>query len=94
MPHGPWVLKDLIIITALVGLIPKEMNSRVVHPAELLFLLEVLQAVRLVPPCGKDIEGDLAADGESVAAKEEKDQAGLAWCKLNGISLDRKWLGE
>ena len=66
MPHRPTILIDLIIISPLIRLVPKEMNSRVLDPANLFFFFEMLQAVGLVPAGGEDVEGDLAADGETV----------------------------
>ena len=66
MPHRPTILIDLIIIAPLIRLIAKEMNSRILDPANLFFFFQVLQAVGLVPAGGEDVEGDLAADGEAV----------------------------
>lgn len=63
MPNSSWILKDLIVVTALVRLVSKEMYGRVVDsPRQILLVLDVLKAVSLVPALGKDIEGDLAAD--------------------------------
>ena len=64
----PWVLKDLIVIAALVGLVAEEVDGAVLDAADLLLGFDVLQAVGLVPASGEDVEGDLAADG--VAAWE------------------------
>ena len=58
---------DLVVVAALEGLVAEEVDRRVVHAAGPLGLvLDVLQAVRLVPAGGEDVEGDLAADGEAV----------------------------
>lgn len=62
----PGVLVDLVVVAALERLVAKEVDRRVGYPSRLLGLvLEVLQAVGLVPAGGKDVEGDLAADGEA-----------------------------
>ena len=76
MPHRPAILIDLIIITPLIRLIPKEVNSRIIDAADLFFILEMLQAVCLVPAGGEDVEGDLAANGKSVPRKKREN--GLA----------------
>lgn len=66
MPRSPLVLIDLVIVTTLEGLVSKEMDGLVVDPGEVLgwigFVLDMLQAVGLVPAVGEDVEGDLAAD--------------------------------
>lgn len=68
--HGvadsPWVLVNLVIITTLEGLVAEEVDGGVVDAAGLLGLvLEVLEAVPLVPALGEDVEGDLATNGET-----------------------------
>jgi hypothetical protein len=68
MPNRPLITINLPIIATLVRLVPEEVNL-IVHDARpLLLSLDVLQAVRLVPAGGEDVEGDLAADrvGEAV----------------------------
>jgi hypothetical protein len=61
-----WVIVDLIIISALESLVAEEVNRRIRHTPRLLpLVLEMLQAIRLIPPSGEDIEGDLPADGIS-----------------------------
>ena len=65
MSHRPTILIDLIIIPPLIRLIPEKMNRRIIDPRNLFFFLQVLQAVGLVPAGGEDVEGDLAADGET-----------------------------
>ncbi len=72
MPHGPLILKNLIIVAAFVRLVAEEVNRRVLDAADFFFFGEVLQAVGFVPAGGEDVEGDLAADG--VAMGE-----GLVW---------------
>lgn len=64
MPNGSAILIDLVIITALMRLVPEEMNRLVVYPGNLLLVLEMLQTVRLVPPGREDVERDLAPNGE------------------------------
>jgi hypothetical protein len=67
MPYGPAVGVNLVVVAALERLVAKEVDSRVLHAAGLLGLvLEVLQAVCLVPAGGEDVERDLPADGEPV----------------------------
>lgn len=66
MSLGPLIVENLVIITALERLVAKEVDGGVLDAAGPLGLvLEVLQAVRLVPAGGEDVEGDLAADGEA-----------------------------
>lgn len=66
---GPGVLVDLIVVAALEGLVAKEVDGGVLDATGPLGLvLEVLEAVGLVPAGGEDVEGDLAADGEAVKA--------------------------
>lgn len=60
------VLVNLIVVAALVRLVAKEVDGAVLDAADLLLGFHVLQAVRLVPARGEDVEGDLAADGVSV----------------------------
>ena len=67
MPHRPAVLIDLVIIAALVCLIAKEVNSGIIDAADLLFILEMLQAICLIPASGENVEGDLAANGKSIS---------------------------
>ena len=45
-------------VTHLVCLVTKEVDLLE------LFVLDVVEAIRLVPPMGEDVEGDLTADGE------------------------------
>lgn len=69
---GPRILIDLIVVSALVGLVAKEVNGSVRDTTGLLGLvLEVLQAVGLVPAGGEDVERDLAADAEGQAKVTE-----------------------
>lgn len=66
MPNRPLILIDLIIVTTLVCLVTKEVDSGVLNTTLLLGLvLEMLEAVGLVPAIREDVEGDLAADGVS-----------------------------
>ena len=71
MPHRPAILIDLVIITPLIRLIAKEVNSRVIDAADLLFIFDMLQAICLVPASGEDVEGDLAANGKSISKAGE-----------------------
>ena len=61
--------EDLVVVATRVRLVAKEVDGLVGDAVGLLGLvLEVAQAVGLVPADGEDVERDLAADGE--AAKE------------------------
>jgi hypothetical protein len=64
--HGARVLKNLVIVAAFVRLVAEEVDGAVLDAADLLLGFHVLQAVRLVPARGEDVEGDLAADGVTV----------------------------
>lgn len=63
MPHSARVLKNLIIVAALVRLVSEEVDSAVLDARHFFLGFDVLQAVGLVPARGEDVEGDLAADG-------------------------------
>ena len=71
MPHRPAIFIDLVIITPLIRLIAKEVNSRVIDAADLLFVFDMLQAICLVPAGGEDVEGDLTANGKSISKAGE-----------------------
>jgi len=43
MPHGPLILKNLIIVAALVRLVTKKVDRRVIDAADFFFFGEVLQ---------------------------------------------------
>jgi hypothetical protein len=60
------VLKDLVVVAALVRLVAEEVDGVVLDAGDLLLGFHVLQAVRLVPSSRKNVEGDLAADGVAV----------------------------
>ena len=62
--NGARVAVDFPVVAAFKGLVAKEVDLGVGNAARLLgLLLEVLEAVGLVPAPGEDVEGDLAADG-------------------------------
>lgn len=64
--NGPGVVENLPVVAALKGLVAEKVDVLVGDAVGLLGLvLEVLQAVGLVPAVGEDVEGDLAADGEA-----------------------------
>lgn len=64
MPNRPLVLVDLVVVAALVRLVAEEVDGLEVDAVgQVLVGFDVLQAVRLVPAGGEDVEGDLAADG-------------------------------
>ena len=76
MSYCPTILINLIIIAPLIRLIPKEMNSCIINPRNLFFILEMLEAVGFVPAGGEDVEGDLAAYGETVLRSRLMDMGG------------------
>lgn len=65
MSYRAWILKDLVIVAALICLVAKEVDRRVLDARDIFLVGQVLQAVGLVPAGGKDVEGDLSADGVS-----------------------------
>jgi hypothetical protein len=67
--HSTRVLENLVIVAALVRLVAEEVDGAVLDAAGLLLGFDVLQAVRLVPAGGEDVEGDLAADGVAVVVR-------------------------
>lgn len=68
MTDGALVDVNLVVVSALGRLVAKEVDLLVLDAALLLrLLLEVLEAVRLVPAGGEDVERDLAADAERQA---------------------------
>lgn len=75
---------DLVVVAALKGLVAEEVDLGVLDAAGPLgVVLEVLEAVRLVPAGGEDVEGDLAADGEPIrpvsATIATKPDPSFAW---------------
>lgn len=63
-----WVLVDLVVVAALVGLVAEEVDGGVLDAIRLLGVgLEVAQTVGLIPAGGEDIERDLAANGVAVS---------------------------
>jgi hypothetical protein len=67
VPNGPLVLVNLIVVAADGRLVAKEVDGGVVDAVGLLGLvLEVREAVGLVPAVREDVKGDLATDGEAV----------------------------
>lgn len=68
MPNRPRIFKDFVVVPALERLVAKEVHRGVCDPARLLGLvLQVLQAVRLVPAGGEHVKRDLPANGEGQA---------------------------
>lgn len=61
---------DLVVVAALKSLVAEEVDGLVGDAIGLLGLvLEVLEAVGLVPASGEDVEGDLASNGEAERAQ-------------------------
>lgn len=75
--YGAGVAVDFIIVAALEGLVTEEVDGLVLDAALFGFVLEVVEAVSLVPAGGEDIEGDLSANGEAVP-----ERVVLAYCAL------------
>lgn len=63
MADGSWILKYLVIIATFERLVAEEMDVSVVYTTRrVLLILDVLQAVCLVPASWEHVERDLAAD--------------------------------
>ena len=63
VPDRPLVLVNFVVVAALVRLVAEEVDRLEVHTIGLvLVLLDVLQAVGLVPTSGEDVERDLTTD--------------------------------
>ena len=63
MSNSPRVLVDLVVVTTFEGLVAEEVDRLVVYSiGQVLVVLDVLQAIRLVPAGWEDVEGYLAAD--------------------------------
>lgn len=63
---GAGVGVNLVVVAALEGLVAEEVDGVVGDAIGLLGLvLEVLEAVGLIPASGEDIKGDLASNGEA-----------------------------
>ena len=67
MADSPRVLINLIVVAAFECLVTKKVDCRVIHSArQVLVVLDVLQAVRLVPARWEDIEGNLTTNGVAI----------------------------
>jgi hypothetical protein len=64
--NGSGIVVDLPVVAALEGLVAKEVNVLEIDPRDVLLLLDVLQAIGLIPASGENIEGDLAANRVTV----------------------------
>lgn len=63
MSNSPGVFVDLIVVAALKRLVTEEVDGLEVNASlKILVVLDMLQAVCLVPTCWEDVEGDLTAD--------------------------------
>ena len=73
VPNRPRIVIDFVVIAAHEGRVAKEVNLVILDPREALgrvrLSLDMLQAVGLVPAFRKDVERDLATDGEAVACQ-------------------------
>jgi hypothetical protein len=61
MADGSGVLVDLVVVTTRESLVAEEVDGLVVDAGDVLLVLNMLQAVGLVPAIWKDVEGDLTA---------------------------------
>ena len=67
MTCGSGIFEDLVVVTTWRGLIAEEVDGLVGDTTGLLgVVLEMAQAVCLVPTVGENVEGDLTANGEAV----------------------------
>ena len=62
MSNCPWIGVDFVIVAASKCLVAEEVDGVVLNARDILFSLDVLQAVCLVPTGGKDVKGDLATN--------------------------------
>lgn len=95
MTNGSLVAEDLVVVAALERLVSKEMDVLVSDSVGLLGLVfEVVQAVGLVPAGGEDVEGDLAADGETgcmfVSGAQAAEGGGRDEVKMGETKAKRK----
>ena len=68
------VCEDLVVVAAGRGLVAEEVDRLVGNAVGLLCLvLEVAQAVGLVPAVGEHIEGDLASNGEATGFRSAQE---------------------
>lgn len=66
VPDGAGVGVDLVVVAALKGLVAEEVDVLVGDAIGLLgIVLDVPEAVGLVPASGEDVEGNLASNGEA-----------------------------
>ena len=57
------IFVNLIVVSSLERLVAEEVNGLVIDtPGKILVVLDVLQAVPLIPPRGENVEGDLATN--------------------------------
>lgn len=66
MTLSPWVGENLIVVSTRERLVTEEMDGLVLDTRDVLLVLDVLQAVGLVPTSGEDIKRNLAADGVAI----------------------------
>lgn len=67
MADGTRVGVDLVVVAAWLRLVSEEVNGLVLNAAWLLRLvLEVAEAVGLIPASGEDVEGDLTTNREAM----------------------------
>lgn len=76
MPNSPLVLVNLVIVSTGRSLVTEEVDGIVLDTIrEFVIILDVPEAEGLVPTGGKDVEGDLAANGVSVADSQPSNNA-------------------
>lgn len=62
MPNRSAIFEDLEIVSTLVCFVSEEVDGRVINSTERPLLLQVLEAVSLVPASGEYIKGNLTTD--------------------------------
>lgn len=71
--NRPWIGVDFVIVAASERLVAKEVDGLVLNARDILFSLDVLQTVCLVPTGRKDVKGNLATNRVSVSRKAKHD---------------------
>lgn len=63
MPDCPGIFVDLVVVSSFERLVAEEVDRLVIHASrKILVILNVLQAVSLIPPGREDVERDLTTD--------------------------------
>lgn len=70
MTNGSLISEDLVVIATREGFVTKEVDGLVFNARDVFLGLDVPQAVGLIPSSGKDIKGNLSADGVPASRKD------------------------